>query len=513
MAKRMVSLLTALLLSAACAKIVVIPLKSGASLPKVKQEGLFYALPKTVVHVQLKVDKTVKKDAPYSDFAAIFAPDGQRACPPDECTSAKPEDLKTKVAFTIQDGGLFSTFGEPDPEQIFLVEFVGKGAIDQMLSMTWNEAGLLSTASASVTNRTADVVLSGVKLAASLGTKAGLGAAEERRVREQGCSEFSSNDSWVIAVLQNDEGTNASPTLIANYCDIPLKDRNKFDRRTEPLLGRANNAYVTRVAPLVNARTTLLTSGSQALDPVTLINKLDTLIDQQLRTLYLGSTKLDTWEGAFDVRDFVRGTDRQILKIVADKGLCVEPALLAPAGKAIPDGFLADHCETAKPVSLKLDFYPDEAHQIFRTIQDRVETPSGDRSFRYRIPAQVKATLAYDQKTYGSGVLSVAQFGHVVSLPAERHSKALSYDLAMIEATGGLKSFKLGSTGALDAGTVDALSAAGGTVLDARNAARKADQTAEDELTILTRQQMLLKLRDDICEIQKKHGLDCNFQP
>ena len=85
----------------------------------------------------------------------------------------------------------------------------------------------------------------------------------------------------------------------------------------------------------------------------------------------------------------------------------------------------------------------------------------------------------------------------------------LSYDLGFLEATGALKTFKLGTTGALDAATIDAMSSVGGTLFDARNAARK----SEDELTILTREDSLLKLRDDICTIQKKYNLPCTVAP
>jgi hypothetical protein len=111
--------------------------------------------------------------------------------------------------------------------------------------------------------------------------------------------------------------------------------------------------------------------------------------------------------------------------------------------------------------------------------------------------------------SYGNGVFSVAQLGKVISLPANRNSKTLSYDLAFIENTGALKTFKLGTTGALDAATVDALSGVGGTILDARNK----EKQKEDEVTVLTREDTILKLKDDICNIQKKYGLPCTVQP
>ncbi len=132
----------------------------------------------------------------------------------------------------------------------------------------------------------------------------------------------------------------------------------------------------------------------------------------------------------------------------------------------------------------------------------------------------MRGTVAVNGRVHGSALFAVAQFGHVASLPARRNSKTLAYDLSMVEATGALKSFKIGSAGAVEAGTIDALAGAGGTVLDARKARldelekeRKAAETAADELTVLTRQHQLLKLKDDICTLQKKYGLACTVEP
>jgi hypothetical protein len=162
---------------------------------------------------------------------------------------------------------------------------------------------------------------------------------------------------------------------------------------------------------------------------------------------------------------------------------------------------------------MTLSYSPDEHSQLFGRIKDDSKADE-ERSFRYRMPAQVKALLDDDAAgdkhgTYGGGIFSVAQFGKVISLPSKRTSKTISYDLAFIEATGALKTFKLGTAGGLDAATIDALTAAGGTVLDARNKERQ----ASDELTQLQRQDSVLKAKDDICTILKKYNLPCTVQP
>jgi hypothetical protein len=516
--------LVAMALSAACAKLVVVPVTD-----KLEGEGVFYALPKTVARVQLKVDRTVRTAAPYSRFAPIFAPDGRPACKEKEdsaedlCKSPNPNQPPQNIAYSVEPGATFSTFGEPDPDNVYLVKFVGRGAIDQTLSMTWNEVGLLSAASAAVTNRTTDVVVSGLKLVAGVGTRAGLGSAGEARAAQANkCPETqtSYNDEWVLKILQaNAAGEPVTKALVANYCDIPagVRDESFHQKRDEELLDRATKAYILRVAPLADARSSVLKGGSTALDPIPLLNKLDSLIDEQLKALYLGSTATQVWDASFDIRDLDVGKESKVLAVETHKGICFDPTQLAPDAKPLPAGFvlIADKqaCDAATQIKLKLEYHPEADQQLFTAARKTVE-PTGERSFRYRIPAQVRARLANDKgQAFGTGVFSVAQLGCIVSLPARRHSRALSYDLAMMEATGGLKTFKLGTTGGLDAATVDALTGVGTTVLDARNAARKAKETAEDEVTLLTREKTLLELKDKICDIQKKYGLTCTIEP
>jgi hypothetical protein len=493
--------LVGLLVLVGCtAKVVVVKVPSSVPAPA---EGVIYALPNTVVRAHLKLDKTEYTAARYASYASIFAPEGKPVCKKPNC-----DDERTNP-FSVQDGATFSTYGEPDPDNVFLVKFVGKGAIDQTVSMTWNEAGLVSAASSSVTNRTGDVVLSTLKLMAGLGTKAALGASkvDVNGVPQPPCQPDGSDaDGFVIPILVQQGGT-ATLQLVANYCEIKKADRDALSRDTN-LLTDATRDYVNRLLPLSTARAKILAGTSQSMEPVELLTKIDAEIEHQLTLLYLGTKKTATWDGALDVRSLNVSSATTLLKVNRAKGFCIGSAEIPPETKSIPSEFLSvgNDCDQGTPVSLILGYYPSRDRQLFTKLTDITD---GDRSFRYRIPAQVQASLADGTKVYGAGVFSVAQLGTVISLPANRHSKMLSYDLGFIEATGGLKTFKLGTTGALDTATIDALNGVGGTLIDARNTARK----NADELTTLTKEDQLLKLRDDICTIQKKYGLPCTVAP
>lgn len=493
--KFMLLFIVAILFRGCDSKIVVDPVPPGSEAPS---NGVIYALPNTVVRVQLKIDRTERLGTRFAPYAAIFAPGGKVVCEDEKCTK------ENKISYELQDGVTFATYGEPDPQNVFLVKFVGKGAIDQSLSMTWNEAGLLSATSSTVTNRTGDVVLSAIKMAAGLGTKLAFGGGEQKD-KARCTHDPSTSDEWVIPKLRKD--LSVAATLESNYCAIQ-KDKRDALPKDEALLEEAVDAYIDRIKPLAIARTTILQGESDSNEPAALLSHIDTEINERLTLLYLGSKKTETWEGAMDVRDLHESAPLTILGIDSAGGVCLTTnAEIPPSVKPIPAKFLLDaavcNANGVPPISLVLKYYPTKDRQLFTKISD---VATGDRSFRYRVPAQVEATISDANSQYGSGVFSVAQLGKVISLPASRHSKSLTYELAFIENTGALKTFKLGSVGQLDTATIDALSGIGGTLVDAR-------KKPPTETEILTQQYQLLKLKDDICTIQKKYNLPCTVEP
>ena len=516
-----VVMVAALVSTSACATVSVRHV-TPSSTPegRLKEEGVFYALPKTVAKVQVKIEKTEKTAAPYLIFAPIFAPGATALCDePDKCRT-----VKNSIAYAIAQGAAFTTSGEPDPDHVYLVKISGGGTLDQAMSMAWSDTGLPTSASASVTNRTLDVALAGVKMASSLGSKTFLGTPAPGTDSLKPCPVTVANvDDWVLRGLEKVGDTAARSLARANYCDMKPEARRQYQEGDKPLLERAVQSYNVRVLPFANSRFTLLTEASNVLDPVPLIERLDKIVDAELKKLFLGLSSKTAWEPTFEVRDIkLDPAEAELLQIDKENGPCPKAPLTADS-KPMPADFAAAalSCTSSHaPVKLQVVLYPP-AGQMFETVKNRVAEPGADkdRSFRYRIPAQVRATVRFDQKEYGSGVFSVAQLGHVVSLPAKRASKTLAYDLAFVEQTGGLRSFKIGSTGIVDAASLQAISDAGGTVLDARNTKRDKDEAAAkeaaaaaDELTILTRQHTLLKLKHEICEIQKQYGLACTVQ-
>lgn len=422
--------------------------------------------------------------------------------------------------FSAQPGATFSTYGEPDPDNVFLVKWVGKGAIDQSLSMTWNEAGVLTAANATVTNRTGDVILSTAKMIAGLGTKAAYGFNQDKpgntACRISDTADNDSMDKWIIPILAK-AGEAIKETLIANYCEMKIEDRKKLPR-DEELLKAAIKTYESKIYRLSSGRDTILSGISPTSDPIGLLTRIESEIALEAAKYFLGTKKNVTWDGMIDLRNLPKKNDLStgdqakdiaVIRLNPSKGFCLGEAEVPYLSKPYPKEFknnilTGQDCLSAdaKAVNLNIRYFPKMEGQVFSRVTD---ISDNELSFRYRIPAQVKADLNFDGDTLGSSLFYVGQLGTTIALPANRHSKSLTYDLAFIEQTGGLKTFKLGSTGILDTATVDALSGIGGTLIDAHN--------KTNELNQLTRQNQILKLQDEICTIQKKYGLPCTVQP
>jgi hypothetical protein len=496
-------------LLAGCSKVVVVKLPDNATAPA---NGVVYALPNTVVRVDLKIDKSTRVGAPFAAYAPIFAPNLSRVCEDPKCAAQGKEEI------SVEDDAKFSTFGEPDPENVFLVRFSGSGAIDQSLSMSWDEAGILASASATVTNRTTDIITSSIGVATGIASKTAFGAATAvLRKDSQDCAHAvpgsettAAADGWFLPRLSD---TTSSDTLIGNYCAISSDQRVKLPEDDE-LLKNAILAYDNRISTLAQTDADLLRGGTTVFDKVAQMNRIETEINARLIPLFVGHKTSTTWNASFDVRKIVEGAPLTLFKLDPKKCLVLNPEVgIPPDTKPMPKEFGGSCPSATKDITLTISYYPTRNSQLFSRVSD---VTTGDRSFRYRIPAQVRAVVEDDSKQLGGGIFYVAQLGTVISLPASRHSKSLTYGLSLIEATGGLKTFSLGTTGSVDTSTINSLGSSTETVLTAKStadAAAASAAAAKSPTAVLTHEENLLELQDEICTIQTKYNLPCTVQP
>ncbi len=99
------------------------------SAPQTK-DGIFYSLPRTVVKIDVKIDRMENYKGPYSDFALRFL--GLKNVIPVNSIDYKISDI------------LITTYPEPDPDQYYFVELgdkTSKGEKSVMLSLS--DAGVI----------------------------------------------------------------------------------------------------------------------------------------------------------------------------------------------------------------------------------------------------------------------------------------------------------------------------------------------------------------------------------
>ena len=94
------------------------------------KEGIFYSLPRTVVKVDVRIDRVENFRGPYADFALRFL-------------GLKNVISANSIEYRISEISI-TTYPEPDPEQYYFIELgdkISKGEKDGLLSLS--DAGLI----------------------------------------------------------------------------------------------------------------------------------------------------------------------------------------------------------------------------------------------------------------------------------------------------------------------------------------------------------------------------------
>jgi len=107
-------------------------------------EGIFYSLPRTVVNVTVKIDRTENYQGPFADYAQRYL-------------GLKNVVQANTIEYRIADINITTSF-EPDPDQYYFVEFgdkVSKGEKTGFLSLT--DAGII-LGTMPVTDTTSQVI-------------------------------------------------------------------------------------------------------------------------------------------------------------------------------------------------------------------------------------------------------------------------------------------------------------------------------------------------------------------
>lgn len=533
-------ILGSILLNGCAAKIIVtrVPI-GGADKP---MEGIYYALPKTVIKVDQPIDRVSQQPGKYSVYLPVFFP---------KIASAAPAIRVAKASFKVNKATI-SAYGEPDPEQTFYVKLTNNGPIDRTGLFEYTELGTVSGVSAQADNATSDIVLSVLNTAAGLGAKAlGAGTLTDEKLDE--CSKR--KIPHMILHASSPAGTTIDQQhLLATYCGLPDKVKDTLDNAAnekKPDFNEALSAYA-EIFSMQTDRATLRKSP-QSLSLDVALKDFDTAIAASLGENFIGVEKKDTWTYSTELRDFKNVENKiTLLRVHETEGLCFDVDL--PGGDLPPKSFwlgsVSYHCDegTIKAAlvkeqeELKKEGTPnqDAINRLEKKIEGLHETlskaktleasfalnpandqqfqilakaakdaESGERGFFYRIPASVDVLLKLDTDTITKSKQVIAQFGITASLPASTGGKSTAYALKFYEATGALKSFNITSKAVLGKGTADALGTDITTLVAAKQAAEQAQKTKNDELTGLDRQAKILADKKAIYDNCKALNMAC----
>jgi hypothetical protein len=123
-----------------------------------KLDGVVYRLPRTVVQTTVPVKRVVKEPGEFVDFAPCFFSGSEL----DDRTQV--ESIKYSI-----DTPTFSSRGEPDPSETYVVKTKGSYFEGKTLLMEYSPTGLLTKGEATSTNNSVDFTLKAIGTVAALG--------------------------------------------------------------------------------------------------------------------------------------------------------------------------------------------------------------------------------------------------------------------------------------------------------------------------------------------------------
>ncbi len=348
------------------AQIKVFHVTEGVDLEK--KSGLFYALPRTLIKVEITVDKTEYYAGPYAAYAGKYL----------DLENVSTNDYNE---FAISEVKL-SSMSEPDPEHFYFAEFdtksVKKGSA-MLLSMS--EAGLI----------------------------AGFDGNVERSIIEEKVSHLSDIQNIYAGLFGYSAETNLyeradtiTRKVVVDTVTVEKKylDKKWVEKSTEQKASEA----AKMVTKLRDNRINLLTGYQEvAFDAGTMAymdKQIKTLEDEYL-SLFIGITVNKTLHYSFAILP-ERDTDFSEIPVF------VFSDRTGIKDKSSPGGDL---------IKLKINL-ADSLGVISSAVNRKNNEAKGDKGFSYRIPAMARVSVTINSDLKSSGVFPISQFGIVDYLPS-----------------------------------------------------------------------------------------------
>jgi hypothetical protein len=512
-------------------------------------DGVVYALPRTVVHVNLPVIRVDSMPGLYGEFAQFFFLDAYEA---ENVVKEK------KTGFKLGSPG-FATTSEPDSTQVYYLQMAKGGSLfrDLTAKLEFDSGGALTSGSADVTNTAPEVAIATLNLVTGLLTRTALAAplggagdlagkteAEKAALQKsadeliRACSKrllaSAQERKFLKAIGKADpvsaRFTNHDDQLL--YCQLRApRDRLKGDYdfigRITTAAERQDAAYRFRRAALafrdiqsVLEKISSSISNGVAPQPSQTRAELTDLVQHQIEKFFTGSRSKSIWTGNFVVKPTGVG-DSLLMSFSKNHGVCSIDAVQTSAGVVLDPDFLVDSCggagDSVEPIALRLEKL-DSGDMADLARRGFTPKANQERGFAYRIPSPSIMIVRRGDNEIGRDQTRIAQFGIPVRFPASLGGWSTSYDFKSDSATGSLTSLNFGSKALVQKAMVEAAGTNANTLLDAARAKAEAEKklkkAAEDAKSIdadLDLQKSRLEKQAAIIDACKKLNISCDL--
>lgn len=486
-------------------------------------EGIFYALPLTVVRTNVPIVRADPSKGLYSDLTTFFfcpetyeeAKDNTGPLRPRRCDDGRSIITEAKTVFSLRTPS-FSLRSEPDPDSVFMVHVKGGYFENKSLLVELTENGILTTATAEAEHIGPQVVTAAAKTVASFaapfllrqdaGTRvqtlpeAGqeVEAEQEEKNREKECKEKLASQ---VKRVTADE--------LAACKSLNNREWNKFLEEKNKLEFLRAKIVEDNIRELLRRREQLISQVS-VMPGETLkimLKEIDDTVESLKKTYFFGSVKKKTWTAPFEVTPCKKSPQGKknpqgirceeegfsLFKFSKEGGVCeiLNHSLIMKVEPGFHVTKLASNCNAASVI--KVSITKDGENQIADTVSGNVVEPKRKRGFYFRIPGRGLVKVAKGEEPLACEKVLIAQFGHEVSLPASTGGRKTKYSISLYKDTGALRNIKLGSDSLIDKAIFKDVEKAGTTLLE-----------ATDDLKRLERQRKILEEIRKIREEEKK---------
>jgi hypothetical protein len=449
--KYFIAALAVLVLSFGCAKLPGVTKvggdggagKDGATVAKDDGVGVYYALPLTVVKVEMPlslkyfvkdVDKNAKNKIP--GVIPVF----------------------TKATIT--------TTSVPDPDHVYKYSLKGRNFNDMSFMIKLSETGQLVALGSGSVNRSSDVAAQFIRYAASLcagwitgGIATPLPDVEgtaptlERRKIEKTDIFF---DPLATGYLEQPRHPVSQLEVVeSKECAEQNQFKNKaIDTKKRILLGEM----------LKNAQGDAIRARLEGLDA--LVKKIDQqCADNQTKDYSLSfyvqpvqgaqgasfkAPVLYVGEKSGYVR-YMKSPYEVVAGVMAQNYSGLEPGTDEYKKQAgiLYDKWLEDNSKKGKERRSNFVFVEVEAKDgpVDNIRKNRGGEPTGEQALYYRVPGNAKVSLTYKGEELVSSDVSLAQYGVIAAAPQGFYSKEASFDARIYYNSGGISDLSINTTG------------------------------------------------------------------